>query len=413
MCCRPLFIDLFAGCGGLSLGLIKSGFQGVFAIEKNKDAFNTLYHNLNKDRIDGGYSWVDWLPTKNMTTSEVLCKKELSLLRDKVDLIAGGPPCQGFSLVGLRNPHDPRNRLTEEYIKFVSIVKPKVILLENVKGFQTAFKNSTLDIMKEPYSNYVEKEMSKLGYAVFKNIVKSSDFGVPQLRPRFVLIAIKVASDNEKWTKMSNEDFFSHLYEYADIFKSKYKLTDITTVHDAIADLSQKNKKIISCVDSKGFNQILYKEPEYKNPYLNFLRYNCSSSFSPNSLRIPNHRKETIQKFKYIQRYAEKGKTIPKQIKEKFSMRKQCFRVLSEYDVSSTITTAPDDCLHYEEPRILTVRENARIQSFPDWFEFTGPYTTGGSRRKYDCPRYTQVGNAVPPLMAEIIGGFIKEYILS
>ena len=75
--------------------------------------------------------------------------------------------------------------------------------------------------------------------------------------------------------------------------------------------------------------------------------------------------------------------------------------------LSTTITTLPDDCMHYDEPRILSVRENARIQSFPDWFAFTGKYTTGGERRKSECPRYTQVGNAVPPIMAEIIGRFL------
>lgn len=413
MCGKPLFIDLFAGCGGLSLGLIKSGFQGMFAVEKNKDAFNTLYHNLNKEKIEGGYSWVDWLPIKNMTTEDILSRNELYQLKDKVDLIAGGPPCQGFSLIGLRNPQDPRNRLTEEYIKIVSIINPKVILLENVRGFQTAFKNSTLAIMKEPYSNYVEKEMAKLGYVVFKKILKSSDFGVPQLRPRFVMIAVKKTSDNKKLVSMSNDDLFIHLYEYAKSFKNKNRLTERTTVHDAISDLVLENQKIISCIDSKGFRQLKYKEPECMSPYLKFLRSNCSSELIPNSLRIPNHKNETVYKFKYIQKHAEKGKALPKQIKEMFGMKKQCFRVLSEYDVSTTITTAPDDCIHYEEPRILTVRENARIQSFPDWFEFTGPYTTGGNRRKTDCPRYTQVGNAVPPLMAEIIGGFIKEYILS
>ena len=86
------------------------------------------------------------------------------------------------------------------------------------------------------------------------------------------------------------------------------------------------------------------------------------------------------------------------------NIKKQCFTVLSTKELSTTITTLPDDCMHYSEPRVLTVRENARIQSFPDWFEFKGKYTTGGDRRKIECPRYTQVGNAVPPLMAEILG---------
>ncbi|MBL4618362.1 MAG: DNA cytosine methyltransferase [Robiginitomaculum sp.] len=130
------FIDLFAGCGGLSLGLIKSGWKGVFAIEKTPDAFTTLKHNL----IDGkqrGFDWPKWLPCKEVTTSELLndYSSELQCLQGKIDLIAGGPPCQGFSFAGRRNPSDPRNKLTEEYIELVNIIRPKYLLLENVKGF--------------------------------------------------------------------------------------------------------------------------------------------------------------------------------------------------------------------------------------------------------------------------------------
>ncbi|HHK8603700.1 TPA: DNA cytosine methyltransferase, partial [Vibrio parahaemolyticus] len=143
------YIDLFSGCGGLSLGLRNAGWQGVFAIEKDPMAFSTFKHNLI-DNKDSHFDWPEWLPIEEATIQDVLekHKKELVSLRGHVDLIAGGPPCQGFSLAGKRNEKDPRNKLSEEYIKMVEIVSPKFILLENVKGFDSSFKNSS----KKPYS---------------------------------------------------------------------------------------------------------------------------------------------------------------------------------------------------------------------------------------------------------------------
>ncbi|MBP3402338.1 MAG: DNA cytosine methyltransferase [Alphaproteobacteria bacterium] len=409
------FIDLFAGCGGLSLGLIKAGFSGHFAIEKNNDAFSTLYHNLQASKIRHGYKWPQWLPCQNMTTSDLLTHytDELKNLSHKIDLIAGGPPCQGFSFVGLRNPHDPRNRLTEEYIKIVSLIKPKVLLLENVKGFQAAFKQKNAGIMKKPYSEYVTQKLEEQGYRVFKNILLASQFGVPQPRPRFVMIAVRndIISKSSVWS-LSNNDFYKKIIDFAYLFKKRNGLNSTyTPLKNAISDLEMYKNNLKPCVDSKGFMQIDYVQPKKMNPYLAFLRKDCDKNYEPNSLRIPNHTKKTISKFSYILSNAEKGHTLSKELREKFNIKKQCFTVLSPDMLSTTTTTSPDDCIHYSEPRVLTVRENARIQSFPDWFEFKGKYTTGGLLRREDCPRYSQVGNAVPPLMAEIIGQFLMNVL--
>lgn len=411
----PKFIDLFAGCGGLSLGLMNAGFSGIFAIEKNKDAFSTLIHNLDQKNRRNGFSWPKWLPCKNMTTSELLndYPEELSKLAGKIDVIAGGPPCQGFSFVGLRNPHDPRNRLTEEYIKIVSMVKPKALLLENVKGFQAAFKKDGAGIMKQPYSEYVTKELNDLGYKVYKKVLPASYFGVPQPRPRFVMIALR--NDmilKSKFGSLENEDFYKRLLEYADNFKATHKLNkNSTPLIDAIGDLEVKDKKLKPCADSKGFMQLSYVPPKQINPYLAYIRKDCDYNLEPNSLRIPNHRQDTVEKLSFILKHAQKGKTLSKELRERFQIKKQCFTVLAPDALSTTTTTSPDDCIHYSEPRVLTVRENARIQSFPDWFEFKGKYTTGGLLRREDCPRYSQVGNAVPPMMAEILGIFIIDAI--
>ena len=127
---KRYFIDLFAGCGGLSLGLINAGWTGLFAIEKNHDAFETLKSNLLEKDVVPSFQRPDWLPCKHATASELIAgySKQLKKLRGKVELIAGGPPCQGFSFAGRRNPNDPRNRLAEEYIHIVGLVRPKFYL---------------------------------------------------------------------------------------------------------------------------------------------------------------------------------------------------------------------------------------------------------------------------------------------
>ena len=139
---KPTYIDLFAGCGGLSLGLHQSGWKGLFAIEKSPDAFKTLKHNLIDKR--NHFDWPEWLPETNLEIDSVLktYKSHLQELKNKVDLVAGGPPCQGFSMAGRRNENDTRNNLVKSYIKFISIVKPKVIFFENVKGFTQEFKKN-------------------------------------------------------------------------------------------------------------------------------------------------------------------------------------------------------------------------------------------------------------------------------
>ena len=400
------FIDLFAGCGGLSLGLVNAGFEGVFAIEKTDDAFMTFKHNLCDKKH--AFKWPKWLPCKNMTTSDLLnsYKKHLEKLSGKVFLIAGGPPCQGFSFAGLRNPKDPRNKLTEEYIEIVSIIRPKVLLLENVKGFKVAFKNAA----KIPYSEKVRESLKKKGYKVFMNMVSAADFGVPQLRNRFIMIAVDENYISKELQKCNDKDVLNKILSVA---KEQRKIKGLskkqTTVGDAISDLELSNKNKIECVDCKGFEQLQYEQPTKLNPYLKIMRKGMKRNQMPNSLRLAKHKENTLKRYDYILANAKKGCAVSNAIKEKVNFKKHCLSVLSADKISNTITTIPEDTLHYSESRILTVRETARIQSFPDWYEFQGRYTTGGPRRKLECPRYTQVGNAVPPLMAETLGRFIIE----
>lgn len=142
------YIDLFAGCGGLSLGLYNSNhWHGIFAVEKSEDAFQTLKHNLIDNKFH--FSWPKWLTKEHHDINELLEKhnKELKQLRGEIDLVVGGPPCQGFSFAGRRVEDDTRNSLVLSYLKMIELVQPKAILFENVKGFGLGFKQNTNDVL--------------------------------------------------------------------------------------------------------------------------------------------------------------------------------------------------------------------------------------------------------------------------
>lgn len=399
------FIDLFAGCGGLSLGLVNAGWKGVFAIEKTPDAFETLKHNLIDKDIVSSFDWPQWLPCEATITSNLIenYSEKLKSLQGTVDLIAGGPPCQGFSFAGRRNPNDPRNKLTEEYIQIVDLVRPKFLLLENVRGFKSAFKNSANASDKgKVYAEVVKEKLELIGYNVFHQIVNASKFGVPQPRPRFIMIAVQ----NQL---MINQTPFEILNELLPEYRRSKGLDTAkdTSVKEAISDLETEGAKLIPSIDTKGFQQIQYT-PVSLTAYQKLMRKNSLELSSPDSLRLARHNEVTLTRFRAVLNGYTKGKAVTKEALELLGTKKRSFTPLHPDFPSKTITTLPDDLLHYSEPRILTVRENARLQSFPDWFEFKGKYTTGGKRRKFECPRYTQVGNAVPPLMAEAFGLVIE-----
>jgi DNA (cytosine-5)-methyltransferase 1 len=398
------YIDLFSGCGGLSLGLGNAGWQGVFAVEKDEMAFDTFKHNL----IDGKhkhFDWPEWLP-KEATTIQTILKKykeQLLKLKGEVDLIAGGPPCQGFSLAGRRNPNDPRNGLSNQYLKMVALVSPKYILLENVRGFNSTFSDAKGQKGKIPQSMIVKTKLEKLGYKVFTDYVNSRDYGVPQQRQRFLMVGIR----KDVLTEQVNP--FELLKKIRPVFlKSKGLSENFVSVKEAIGDFETKLKDLIyhSGSQERGFKQLDYMPPKNLNSYQKVMRKGLNGS-KPNSLRMARHKDTTIEKFKLIHELCRPGVALNDAARDKVGTRKQTTTVLNALTPSKTLTTLPDDIIHYSEPRILTVRESARIQSFPDDFSFQGKYTTGGMRRTKECPRYTQVGNAVPPLLGEVLGRLI------
>ncbi|WP_416867875.1 MAG: DNA cytosine methyltransferase [Imperialibacter sp.] len=400
------YIDLFAGCGGLSLGLHLSGWKGLFAIEKNKDAFSTLEHNLlNKKKH---FEWPGWLPQTNHDINAILKShsEELSRLKDQVDLVVGGPPCQGFSSAGKRYEQDERNKLIDSYIKFIRIVQPKMIFFENVRGFTQQFDRNK--VKGRIYSQYVTMALKRkvidcVGYKVHGQLINFAEYGVPQKRTRFILVGIR----RDIAASVNPELFFNRLKNDREKFLVSKGLSITTSLNEAISDLLYSHGQTES-PDSRGFKAGVYGVAG--SGYQKYLRAQNSCEI-PDSHRFPNHKELTIKRFQHILLNAPKNKTLSEDLKKAYGIKKHTVIPLAGNMPASTITTLPDDYLHYSEPRIFTVREYARIQSFKDWYEFKGKYTTGGKMRTQEVPRYSQIGNAIPPLFGEQVGRVLSQMI--
>lgn len=400
---RYTVIDLFSGAGGLSLGLYQAGWHGLFAIEKNAFAFETLKYNLidNKKHFD----WPEWLPLMPHDINEVLknYSRQLKDLKGTVDLVAGGPPCQGFSMAGKRVKDDVRNQLVFSYIKFIKIVQPNMLLFENVKGFTYAFnKNKRNDV--DSYSNKVISALEGLGYNVKPHVIDFSEYGVPQRRKRFILVGIR--------KDIGSPDMFEDmLQKNRDSFLNKKGIGATVSLKEAISDLLRTNGTMPT-PDRKGFLSGKYGGEELSN-YERLMRgdYPCNHEV-PDSHSFARHSADKLNCYKRLLTDCPiRGKRIDGKARAEWGIRQRGITVLDPDAVSPTITGQPDDYLHYSEPRIMTVRECARIQSFPDWYEIKKKYTTGGKMRRIEVPRYSQVGNAIPPLFAEQAGIVLKQIL--
>ena len=207
------YVDLFAGCGGLSLGLMNAGWEGLFAIESDGMAFETLKHNLITCTSPPKFKWPSWLPVKphNVTTFSEDYEPELAKLRGTVTLVAGGPPCQGVSLAGRRDADDERNRLFEHYLRIVKLLAPRLVLLENVHGITIPFPPDTKSTQKGRMNLSIAEEIAialdELGYQVYSDLIDASDYGVPQSRSRYILIAIRAEKNDIDKVSMFKDPF--------------------------------------------------------------------------------------------------------------------------------------------------------------------------------------------------------------
>lgn len=332
-------IDLFCGCGGLSKGFEMAGFNTALAIDFWKDAVET-FNNNHKSKVA-------ICDDVSKISNEFL---DDFIQQNKITGIVGGPPCQGYSTVGKRDINDDRNYLYLQYYRIVEKVKPEFFVLENVKGLLT--------LNNGKFKEDIVERFTKLGYIVDYKILNSADYGVPQNRNRVFFVGIK----NKK-------------------FKFPKEKSKKVTTYEAISDLTSYEDKYTTSAQTSYQKNMRGNNKQLKN----------------NEFTV--HTEKTID---VISKIPDGGKItdLPKEFWEIRKYNKAFQRMNSKLQ-SNTIDTGHRNYFHYSENRIPTVRESARIQSFPDNFIFYGSRTS----------QYKQVGNAVPPLLANAIAIEIMKQI--
>jgi DNA (cytosine-5)-methyltransferase 1 len=385
-------------------------------VEREGFAFSTLSKNMVEAGKGWDLEWPDGIPVEPMSIDQFLGHSEaLSELAGTIDLLSGAPPCQGFSSAGRRMASDPRNAAFWGFMDAVKVVQPKMVLIENVRGIEMPFlkkagagfqlpRNVKVSSEAQTFAELMGSSLAAAGYVCTKRIELACDYGVPQLRPRFIMLGVRA----DLVPRGGLFDIWAAVEEQQLQTRLAYGLPVDTPVSssDALSDLEVKATELVPCPETKGFRQPVYRAP--KTAFQHLMRRHMAEGEQPNSMRLANHRDDTVARFqRAIEWCGDNGKAgvnLPAALKEELGINKQCVRVLDAAKPAPTVTSIPDDAIHYSEPRVLSVRECARLQSFPDLFEFAGKFTTGGELRGKENPRYTQVGNATPPLMAEILG---------
>lgn len=408
------FIDLFAGAGGLSEGFMKQGFKPLAHVEMDKYAAQTLltrtmYWELKKsnkeniyfDYLEGSitrdelYSFLPEELSKVVINSEISeetidsifeeIDSNMTLLGEKkVDIIIGGPPCQAYSLVGrARDPHgkenDPRNYLYKQYIKFLERYKPDLFVFENVPGIKSAGNGAFFQAMKE--------DMQNLGYTLETQVVDASSHGVLQRRKRVILIGWKKGS----YMKFPDIEIVVGNYQVSDLLNDLPKLQPgesidrckyVNKASDYLLDTAIRTGDFVTQHITRPHNdrdreiyRLVIEAWEKDGTRLKYTDI-------PESLRTHNNVKSFLDRFKVV------GGNAP-----------YCHTLVAHIAKDGHYYIHPDK----QQLRSLSVREAARIQSFPDNFFFEGPRTA----------IFTQIGNAVPPLLSEKIATGIKAMFLS
>lgn len=349
---KPTVIDLFAGVGGLSLGFEMSGFDVLLANEYDKSIAEAYIANHQNTKMIVG----------DITTLDL--KNTFGSYRGKVDVIIGGPPCQGFSQKGQRKTiHDERNFLFKYYVSVVDLVKPKYFVMENVPNLLTAEGGYFLKEIEDLFNN--------MGYSLQHGVLNASDYGVPQNRRRAVIIG-----------KLGGK---------APSLPIPQK--KVVTIWEAISDLAYLES-------GEGADEQNYKMPP-ESEYEKLLRKNSNVLFNHVATK---HSNLALERMALIPPNAGR-EVLPKEHLTK-SIYSGTWTRMRKDEISVTITTRFDTpssgkFTHPFLNRAITVREAARIQSFPDTFKFIG---NKGSQMK-------QVGNAVPPLLAAAIAEMIMKDI--
>ncbi len=406
---KNYFIDLFAGCGGLSLGLEQAGFTPVYVNELNKDALNTYLLNRRefKHLSDKRFKSNDILELtggNNLNKLQKNLKREFNINKGDISIIVGGPPCQGYSGIGHRRSYSvdkenlPSNHLYKEMTKVIKHLNPKAFIFENVRGLLSA--RWKRDGKKGEIFEDVKKEFKKLSnYYMDDFLIQAKSYGVPQNRPRVLIIGIRKDTGFEKDEELYKNGFLPN------------PTNDYPHPEELLSDLIDKN------YDSNYVTSVYKSEPKNEIQTLLRKKKNKNSHFMKDEdlteQEYSNHSPKIRAKFADM----IKNDGV---IKDKFKTKKFAQRLIpkkwGESGPNITATSLPDDYVHFSQPRSFTVREWARFQTFPDWYQFKGPRTTGGLRRAgnprknifdRELPKYTQIGNAVPVKLAYEVGRHI------
>ena len=507
------YAELFAGCGGLSLGLESVGFHRVFANELSPMAARTYVHNLydsppeqsekgfvriceHKHRESDPSKWEDdpreYLQDalspgfrdrlENMRGAMFVggveqllagldaAKRDGSLDPDALDLdvLAGGPPCQSFSCAGRREADNPRNQLPFRLVECAKLLQPKIVVLENVSGTLHPFRNGD-GVLSHAWID-IAKDFYAAGFVPICTHSSALDYGIPQSRPRFVMISLRhdVARHCEEdvptkssWGPVVAQLARAHRHlklsteSSPQLDANSYRWVDASAQPDLWPKLLLRREGIArSTVDviddlprQNGRRQGT-RRCDYAKALKNLLPVPGTRARTASHLStLANHEfrlhcPRVRARFRVLRLLAKRGTTpweskhlhdLPIPLKDylmkhllyffeedkyrrartmaelddllcALASKKQSQKALKRKSPAPAQLTIPDDLVHYAEDRTLTVREMARFQSFPDDFEFVGKITTGGKMRAYEVPQYTQVGNAVPPLLARAIG---------
>lgn len=438
---KPTAIDLFCGAGGCSEGLIQAGFQILFSSDISEMVEVTYRHRHEQlGLIQGKNTWFERSDICDLT-GDVIRKRiaKLEIMQGKefpdIDLMIGGPSCQGFSRAGRRDKSDPRNTLFGEYVRVISEIRPKYIVLENVEGFVDmqfmGYKGITgIEYPDGSVTPYIlRKELEEIGYHTLEpKILNAADYGVPQRRNRIIFMGYRDGLPAPTYP----EPILSP--------------TEYITLKDAIGDLisSEAVKNIVNSTYTQyQIDSINGRTPGIDGkPIVARQRLN---------IELPHQNAVVVERFELF-REGETGSELKKRIREngidisgKRALVKLCSNAfeLTEQAVidlfqnakatteqievlltkknirqkwsanqpAATVVTIPDDYISPWDARTFSVREMARCQSFDDSFEFLGKRTTGGLRRRVEIPQYTQVGNAVPPLLAKTVVSEIKKLL--
>lgn len=430
-------IDLFCGAGGCSEGLLQAGFHILFSSDISPMVEET-YKNRHQQLglIQGKNTWFQRADIRDLTGKAI--RKYISLLEimkgkeiPDIDLIIGGPSCQGFSRAGRRDKSDPRNLLFGEYVRVISEIRPKYIVLENVEGFMDMQFMGYKGLTGIEYPDgsvtpdLLRSELKEIGYNTLEpRILNAADYGVPQRRNRVIFIGYRDDVQAPEYPEPTTPDKHISLKqaigdlvtnrEGEELALSKYQKESRIGRTPAINGKPIAAKKIVNMELSKITEVVeerfsLFKPGETGTLLKKrVLEKGIDISQKPALVKLCSDKlglatEEVIKTFK-------KAKATPEQV-ELLLTKKNIRQRFSEDMPSATVVSIPDDFISPWENRTFSVRELARLQSFDDSFVFCGKRTTGGLKRRVEVPQFTQVGNAVPPLLAKAVAQKIIEVL--